>query len=170
MIGKIDTVAVWAILVLTLALSVVLGLITPYALAALGVFLAGDAARRLRADFKPCRGNAVSTVHARAVRAVVDPDEGAFDVEDLLAERQLGEDRDLARVEVRCDVGRMLRRRGVLTPIVHRQSELGLRAGDARQQVSSLGLQPPPRIDGDHGAKPRARESTRLVPVVVGEE
>ena len=28
MIGKIDTVAVWAILVLTLALSVVLGLIT----------------------------------------------------------------------------------------------------------------------------------------------
>jgi O-antigen ligase len=39
MIGKIDTVAVWAILVLTLALSVVLGLITPYALAALGVIL-----------------------------------------------------------------------------------------------------------------------------------
>ena len=39
MTGRIDSVAVWCILVLTLALSVVLGLITPYVLAALGVIL-----------------------------------------------------------------------------------------------------------------------------------
>ena len=39
MIARIDRVAVWAILVLTLASSVVLGLITPYVLAAIGVIL-----------------------------------------------------------------------------------------------------------------------------------
>jgi O-antigen ligase len=39
MTGRIDTIAVWCILVLTLALSVVLGLITPYVLAALGILL-----------------------------------------------------------------------------------------------------------------------------------
>lgn len=39
MSGRIDRIAVWGILVLTLALSVVLGLITPYLLAVLGVIL-----------------------------------------------------------------------------------------------------------------------------------
>lgn len=39
MISRVDGVAVWSLLALTLALSVVLGLITPYVLAALGVVL-----------------------------------------------------------------------------------------------------------------------------------
>ncbi len=39
MISKVDGVAVWGLLALTLALSVVLGLITPYVLAAIGVVL-----------------------------------------------------------------------------------------------------------------------------------
>jgi len=39
MISRVDGVAVWGLLALTLALSVVLGLITPYVLAAIGVVL-----------------------------------------------------------------------------------------------------------------------------------
>ena len=39
MMARIDTIAVWCVLALTLALSVVLGLVTPYVLAALGVIL-----------------------------------------------------------------------------------------------------------------------------------
>jgi hypothetical protein len=63
----------------------------------------------------------------------------------------------------------MLGRRGVLAAVVNGPRELGLRAGDARQQISSLRFEVSPRIHLDHELKTRAYAGTRLVPVVASE-
>ncbi len=121
-------------------------------------------------DLEPGLGNAVTAVNTGSVRVVLEPLERRIDVRNLLVERQVDEERDLARVEVGRDVGRMLGRCCVLASIVHGCRELGLRPGDARQQISSLRFQAPPRIHGDHGGENRVRGRTRLVPVVASEE
>lgn len=76
---------------------------------AIGAPLALDAARRLRPCLQPFRRDLAAAVDAPTVRTVLDASERFFDRAQIAPERELFRDELLPRVEVRRDVGRMLR-------------------------------------------------------------